>query len=132
MTHFSLHRRFLQQAVLPACYQCFNLPRILIGHPVDFKVAEKPQIFVILPQSDLKHVLIELLLLTPFVQGILHSVILHTFNGLEGDTCQGPGQETQRVHLIFVIPEGPRGQLQPSVDEIRFHTWLETVDLSLT
>jgi hypothetical protein len=58
---------------------------ILVGDTINFEIAEKPYVFVILTQSDLKHVIIETSLLPPLVVLIFDLIVPDPFYGLERD-----------------------------------------------
>ena len=105
----------------------------LCGHPVHIEIAKEEQVLIVRAECDLEHVLIQLpVVLPPLILGVPHLVPAHPGDGLQGDAGDGPCQEGHRVEVVLVVPEGTRGELEPTRDEVLLHTRLETVKLPLT
>ncbi len=103
----------------------------MVGHTTHIEVTEEEQVLIVLAESDLEHVLIQLPAFPPLVLLVLHLVLGHPGYGLQGYAGNGPSQVGDRVDLVLVVPEGAGGELEPPRDEVGLHPRLETVQLPL-
>lgn len=96
----------------------------IVYYAVNFIFSKEKDIFIILFQNNLKHILKEMFILS-FVILVLNFIKLNYFYCIERNCWNWPCQITNWMIVIFIVSKWSSRKLYPSINKILFNTWLK-------